>query len=271
VGSGNRSDFSHCEPLAGALPTKEIAHHPAGAYMAMETSQMPPALGIWETATGSPVWTEAGALALAWTPDGSELLLVREDRPSRIPKALAEAPDGYTFERRLWPQDDLASSCPLRLPFSAWPVDIWVASTGTLAAVRWMDQGASGWEPMLLRRRGDAHLLGAGFELASEVGVYAHPTLSPDGRFAVSGYQTTYKTLPTGTRTPLVRGRFEVGRVVVIDIPAGTSRDIVLDDAVPAKLHGTAARWGEVPVFWNTEHFELLLPTGAKRIYSTKA
>lgn len=269
---GKQSPFSRFELLAGILPVKEIARHPAGTYVALEVVQTSPVVGIWETATGALVWTEAGVLAAAWAPDGSELLIVREDQPvghgDAAADALENASADYIFERRLWPRDALVSSCPLQLPYSGWPVDLWVAPTATLVAVRWMDQGASGWEVVLLRSAGDVHLVGAGFELASEIGIDSHPTLSPDGRYAVVGYQTTYQALPGGRQMPLQHGRFDVGRVVVIDLLAGTYREIVIDDMVPAKLHGTATRWNDAPIFLDARRFELLLPTGAKRIYS---
>jgi hypothetical protein len=269
----NQSPLSRFERMAGALPSKEIARHPAGIYVAMETEQAFPGVGIWETATGALVWANESVLAATWTPDGSELLLVQVDTSSTsdaAPHAPEDASDGCVFERRLWPQDTLVSACPLQLPFSSWPSDIWVAPTGALAAVRWVDQGASGWEVALLNSTDAVHLVGAGFELASEVGIDTHPALNPNGHYAVSGYQTMYGRLPDHHWAPLQRGRFEVGRIVVIDIAAGIYRDIVIDDAVPAKLHGTASRWADIPVFLDADNFELMLPTGAKRIYSVK-
>lgn len=260
-----RQHLARFELLGNALPSKEVAHHPTSTYVAMETDQTPPAVGIWEVTTGSLVWADAGALALAWTHDGEQLLVIREERRASQPDDMQDA---YVFERRLWPRDSLESSCLLQLPYSAWPYDLWVASTDTLAIVHWMDQGASGWEVMLIQRFGDVHLVGAGFEVASEVGIEGQPTVSPNRRFAVSGYQSVYKTLPEGAQVLMQRGRFEAGRIVVIDILAGTYRDIVVDDAVPAKLHGTAARRVDAPQFLDRERFEVMLPTGAKRIYS---
>ncbi len=113
------------------------------------------------------------------------------------------------------------------------------------------------------------HLAGAGFQLDSGAAVDTHPVLSPGGRYAISGYQTLHVTSRDGHLAPRQRGRFEVGRVVVMDLQARTFREILVDDAVPAKLHSTAARWVELPMFLDETHFTMTLPTGATRVFST--
>jgi hypothetical protein len=258
------------EPLDGLGPSKEVARHPSGAYVALETAHVSPQVGIWETATGVLLWAEPGTLFVQWALGGSVLLVVRENSTHARDKAGDER-DGYDFERWSWPQGERDSKCAINLPFSAWPADLWVAPSASLVAVQWVDQGASGWEVVAQTGVGDRQLLGAGFELASELGTQTHPVLSPDERYAVSGYQTIYDSTPWGGEIPRAHGRFEVGRCVIIDIAAGTHHDLLIDDAVPLKLHGTAARWTDLPTFIDSEQFTLQLPTGAKRVYSVKA
>jgi hypothetical protein len=262
-------DFSRFEPLAGSRPALVVARHPAGDLLALQTlseaADVAPALGIWEEATGALVWTYEGVAGLVWTADGAQLLLWK------LPTADA-ALDVRTpgrFERRSWPADAPLSACAFALPWTPWPRDLWVAPDGALAAVRWVDEGLSGWEPVILSPMGDAHLAGAGFMLDSEVATDTHPVLSPSGHYAVSGYQTVHVTSREGFLVPRQQGRFEVGRVVVMDLRAHTFRDILLDDAVPAKLHGTAARWSELPAFLDETRFSLTLPTGATRVFTT--
>jgi hypothetical protein len=54
-----------------------------------------------------------------------------------------------------------------------------------------------------------------------------------------------------------------------MDLRARAFRSILVDDAVPAKLHGTAARWVELPMFLDETRFTLTLPTGATRVFTT--
>jgi hypothetical protein len=168
-------DFSHLEPVASSRPALVVARHPTGGLLALQTlsevAGVAPALGIWEEATGALVWTYEGAAGPAWTADGAQLLLWT------LPTADAAIGDGTPgrFERRSWPADTLLSACTSALPWTPWPRDLWVAPGGQLAAVRWVDEGLSGWEPIVLSPMGDAHLAGAGFVLDSEVAVATHP------------------------------------------------------------------------------------------------
>lgn len=255
-------DFSRFEPLSGSRPNQLVARHPAGGYLALQVHSE--GAGIWEEATGALVWTYEGATELTWTADGAQLLLWAVASPD------AEVGTPGRFERRSWPADVLLSSCAFALPWVQWPYDLWVAPSAQLAAVRWITQGLSGWEPIVLSAAGDTHLAGAGFALDSSVAVDTYPVLSPSERFAVSGYQTLHVTTRDGHGVPRQRGRFEVGRVVVMDLRARAFREILIDDAVPAKLHGTAAGWGELPVFLDETHFSVMLPTGATRVFSTR-
>ncbi len=209
------------------------------------------------------MWAYEGAAALAWTADGTQLLLWA------LPTPEADVGTPGRFERRSWPADVPLYACTFALPWTPWPHDLWLAPDARLAAVRWVDEGLSGWEPIALSGAGDMHLAGAGFQLDSGAAVDTHPVLSPGGRYAISGYQTLHVTSRDGHLAPRQRGRFEVGRVVVMDLQARTFREILVDDAVPAKLHSTAARWVELPMFLDETHFTMTLPTGATRVFST--
>jgi len=256
-------DFNRFEPLAGSRPYRIVARHPDGDLLALQA--LGEAVGIWEEATGALVWTYEGAAALAWTVDGTQMLLWVVASPD------TDAGTPGRFERRSWPADALLGSCTFALPWTPWPHDLWVAPSAQLAAVRWLDEGLSGWESIVLSEAGDTHLAGAGFELDSEVAVDTHPVLSPSGRSAVSGYQPLHMTTSNGRHpVPRQHGRFEVGRVVVMDLHARSFHEILVDDAVPAKLHGTAARWGELPEFLDETHFRVTLPAGATRVFSTR-
>lgn len=173
-------DFSKFEPLSGAQPARVITRHPDGVYIAMETDSLQPAIGVWDSATGQAVWMQEGVLALVWSHDGSQIMLV-ESTSASDPTPSTDR-QRYIFDRRLWPADMSVSGSLFHfcVPWEPCPYDIWLAPTAKLALVRWADQGATGWEPIILSDTGDIHLAGAGFEIDSEVAVEMFPGISPN-------------------------------------------------------------------------------------------
>jgi hypothetical protein len=260
-------DFSKFEPLSGAQPARVIARHADGVFIAMETDSPQPAIGVWDSATGQAVWTQEGALAFAWNHDGSQIILV-ESASASDPTSSTDRQQ-YVFDRRLWPADTSVSRSHFHycVPWEPWPYDIWLAPRSKLALVRWADQGVTGWEPIILSDAGDIHLAGAGFQIDSEVAVEMSPGISPGGRYAANGYQTKHTLTSHGNQIPLTQGRYEVGFITIIDLYKASFHQITLADAVPAKLHGAASRWTDMPVFTSDEEFMLMLPTGSKRTF----
>ena len=94
-----------------------------------ELAGAPPAVGIWEAATGALVWAYEGAAALAWTADGTQLLLWELGTPD----ADGDIKTPGSFERRSWPTDALLGACTFALPWTRWPHDLWVAPGAQLA------------------------------------------------------------------------------------------------------------------------------------------
>lgn len=205
---------------------------------------------------------------LAWLKQGSEVVLLAE-RSSFEKSEKTYEERSFMFERRMWPDTKLISSCEVSLPWGA-PENILVSPHGNLVVMRWLTEGLSGWEFVILSDAGDFQLQGAGFGIDGPAAIYASPAFSPDGRYAVSGYHTKFVEDKDGHSWPLRRGRYEVGCITVICIPEGTFREITISDAVPAKLHGTASQSLDEPVFSDNEHFMTMLPTGAKRTFSVK-
>lgn len=258
-------DFSRYEPLDGHRPYRVMAWHPTGRYVAMSIfCQREPMVAVWEEATGKMVWADKRAEALTWLKHGSEMVILTD----RIGESSATY-QGHTFERRAWPENTLISACKVSLPPWGEPVDILVSPHGNLALLRWLTQGASGWEFVLLSDASDLQLQGAGFEMDTPAAIYASPAFSPDGCYVVSGYHTRLVEDKRGGNIPLQRGRYEVGFITVVCIPDGTFHEIIIADAVPVKLHGAAQSLDE-PVFLDNEHFMTMLPTGAKRAYSVR-
>ncbi len=152
-----------------------------------------------------------------------------------------------------------------------WPDNLLISPQSNLVVLRWLDQGFSGWEFILLRKTDDFHLKEARIELDSEVEAFTQPAFSPDGRYAVSGYHTQFNpAFPAWEAAHwkiAQQGRYEVGGVTVLRLLDGTSYRIPIADAVPIKLHGTASHFFEPPVFLDNDHFLVLLPTGANKTY----
>lgn len=205
---------------------------------------------------------------LAWLKQDSEIVLLA-DHPEKSEQVYEQR--SFLFERRTWPDTALISSCVVSLPWGA-PENMLVSPYGNLAVMRWLTEGASGWEFVILSEAGDFQLQGAGFEIDGPAAIYASPAFSPDGCYAVSGYHTKFVEDEKGYyRWPLRRGRFEVGCITVICIPEGTFHEIIISDAVPVKLHGTASQSLDEPVFLDNERFMTMLPTGAKRTFPVAA
>jgi hypothetical protein len=205
---------------------------------------------------------------LAWLKQGSEIVFLA-DRPSIEKSEQVYEQRSFLFERRTWPDTTLISSCEVSLPWGA-PENMLVSPHSNLVVLRWLTEGASGWEFVILSEAGDFQLQEAGFEIDGPAAIYVSPAFSPDGRYAVSGYHTKF-VAEKGHSWPLQRGRYEVGCITVICIPEGTFHEIIISDAVPVKLHGTASQSLDVPVFLDNERFMTMLPTGAKRTFPVTA
>lgn len=264
-------DFSHYEPLQGQHPYRLLDRHPSGAYVALAAYGEQTSVAVWERQTGKLAWAPKGAVLLSWLEHGEQLVQVR--KPLDLEHPLEQEDHLYLFERRNWPDGTLISCCPVVLSQGE-PESLVVSPYNNVVVLRWLDQGASGWEFIHLRETGDVHLKEAGVEIESEVAVTTQPAFSPDGRYAVSGYHAQVNTAAPAWESAHwkipQRGRYEVGCVTVIRLFDGTCYQIPIADAVPAKLHGTSSRSFDSPTFLDSQHFLVLLPTGAKRAYQVQ-
>lgn len=265
-------DFSRYEPFQGQHPYRLLDRHPSGAYVALATSGEQTRVAVWENQTGKLAWAPKGAVLLSWVEHGEQSVLVRQPPDREHPP---EQEDHLSlFERQSWPDGPLISRCSVALSQGE-PESLVVSPHGNVVVLRWLDQGASGWEFIHLRETGDVHLREAGIEIDSEVAVSTQPAFSPDGRYALSGYHAQLNTAAPAWEAAhwkiAQRGRDEVGCVTVIRLLDGTCYQIPIADAVPAKLHGTSSRSLDPPTFLDSQHFLVLLPTGTKRLYQVQA
>lgn len=265
------SDFSHYEPLEGQRPYRLLDRHPSGAYLVLAAPGEQTEAAVWESQTGKLAWVPKGAVLLCWLEQGTQVVQVRKPRDLERPPE--QEGHLYLFERQRWPDGILISRCLVTLS-QGWPESVVVSPQGNLIVLRWLDQGASGWEFIHLRETGDVHLKEASIELDSEVAVSTQPSFSPDGCHAVSGYHALFNTAAPAWEAAhwkiAQRGRYEVGCVTVVRLVDGTSYQIPIADAVPAKLHGTSSRFFDPPTFLDSQHFLVRLPTGAQRRYQVQ-
>lgn len=264
-------DFSRYEPLEGQRPYRLLDRHPTGAYLALAAPGEQTSAAVWESQTGKLVWVPKGAILLSWLEHGAQVVQVKEPRDLERPPEQED--QLYLFERQHWPDGPLISRCLVTLSQGE-PESLVVSPHGNLVVLRWIDQGASGWEFIHLRETGDVHLKEAGLEIDSEVAVSTQPAFSPDGRYAVSGYHAQFNTAAPAWESAhwkiAQRGRYEVGCVTVIRLFDGTCYQIPIADTVPVKLHGTSSRSLDPPSFLDSQHFLVRFPTGAKRRYQVQ-
>ncbi len=268
------ANFSRYERVYGQNPRRVVARHPSGHYVAMEYYyQQEWNVAVWEEETGKVAWTQERTKNLCWLKQGTEVALLTK----RTAYGRLGAPyEQDIFERRTWPGNTLISSCRVTWAWG-WPDSIVVSPYDNLAAIRYLDEGISGWEFVIISDTGDYQLRGAGVEtIGNQPAIHTFPGFSPDGRCAVSGYHTKFVENKLGYLAPLERNSFEIGYIMVICILEATYYAIPIRDAVPAKLAEDDLDDADETiaptqsVFLDNEHFTTTFPTGEKRTYHVK-
>jgi hypothetical protein len=94
---------------------------------------------------------------LAWLKQGSEIVLLT-DRPSIEKSERVYEQHSFLFERRTWPDTALISSCEVSFPWCG-PENMLVSPHENLVVMRWLDEGVSSWEFVILSETGDFQLL----------------------------------------------------------------------------------------------------------------
>jgi hypothetical protein len=273
-------DTSGFQPVAGAKPSALVAAHPGGRYVALHVPSSPlNRAAIWEVATGRLVWAPEETVALAWTPDGEESVLVRyryapaPDHAAAIASVL-QSELGWIWERRTWPGASRVCSCPLSLP-TGWFDDIVVSPRGDVAAVYWQEQDCAGFELVSVDPAGDHQLVGAGGRV--ETNWASAPVFSPDGAAIVLAcgrgevWWTEQPCADDGAESE--GGRFVAGAVVVFDRCGWGRRALSVEAEVPAGWRPDDPESGGAlllpqPEFVSDTAFIVRLPTGERRTYA---
>lgn len=261
------------EPLLGEQPFAELAVHPSGRFVARQVSvwlhTTVERASVWDAETRKIVWNPGDANALCWTPDGTEVLLIREayqPKPSARPTVLVtplQSEFTHTFERRRWPSTDLVEALPFEMP-DGWPVAVAVHPFRNLACVVRRDQCLTGvmfvdWAAGPARQLLDADYT-VGSNLNSDV------AFSPDGRYLVCafGEECWWSDDP---EEPSPGGEFLAGVVVITDLATFEHRDVEVFLSVEA---GYLPEDGDItspalfsrPKFDGNDHFKLMSGMG---------
>lgn len=272
-------EFSRFRPLHGETPHTRLADHPDGRHVALQITRrdldvLAERAAVWDSASGKLVWAPEDVRAIAWTPDGNEVLLVRE-RYSPAPKKRGiivtplQSEFGYSFERATWPGGKPLSVTPLRFR-TGWPVAIAPSPTDPLAGVVWCDQTEAGIEFVKWKGWPSEQILGHGFEYPSQF--LEGAAFSPDGRHVALAYGEEC-WWSDDYEEPSPGGQRRIGTVALGDTRNGRFRQIELMVEVPRGWLPEDP--GDImlsviplPKFVDAERFEIRLPFGEPRLLS---
>ena len=230
---GMSTEWENWEPLHGEQPYTLLALHPSGRFASRQvvtwTSTTVERAAIWETETRKLVWDPGNANAICWTPDGAELLLIRDPYDSAV-IASGQGDYEHYFERRSWPSLEMIECNKYEIP-DGWAVGLVAHPRRKLACVVWRDQCCSGvdfvsWEEGVARSLSDV-AYSIGTNLNSDV------AFSPDGRYLACAYGEEC-WWSEDSEEPSPGGEFRAGMVVVTDLNTWEHRDSEIVLSAPA-------------------------------------
>jgi hypothetical protein len=238
-------------------------------------NRMLPRAAVWDSQSGHIIYAPQDTWLVGFVGDGSGVVTLGYAGADHTQSATQpRVPEEFWFEYRTWPRRELVGSCTVRL-FSGWPHSFVASPHNNLVVIRTIDQQISGWDFVVLTASDAVHVASGGFEMDSFAALSSQPGYSPDGRYAVSGYHTTFTETYVGRQLtryeiPLTQAEFEVGGITVVDLHDMASREIVVLDAVPAVLHTAARERLDQPAFIDNETFEVTYVTEEIRRYSVR-
>jgi dipeptidyl aminopeptidase/acylaminoacyl peptidase len=266
------------EPLLGERPTSRLARHPSGDFVAMQVSvwieTTVERAAVWETRTRKIAWNPGDANALAWLPDGEEILVLRECfAPNPSGRGICVTPlqsdCRHSFERRSWPSVHLIALAPIDPP-TGWLIDVVPSPDRPMACVVWQDQCEAGIDLISWEGGQPAQFAERGYYGRSNL--ISGPAFSPDGRYVAISYGEPC-WWSEAHETPSKGGDLRVGCVVVGDIMAGTYREI--DIVVPIPKGWLPTDPDDIrnellncPHFVDGETVQITTPTGVLKTFS---
>jgi hypothetical protein len=265
------------EPLHGDQPVVVLDEHPGGEFIAMRVSGGDERAAVWSTKSRKIVWQPEGVTALCWTPDGEEVLLVREFyeyQPEKHEVIVTSLQSEYShfLERRSWTDKKPVGQCEIRLP-RGWIVNLLASPTGTLVCCVWNDQHEAGIELFSIAGKEVRQLGGRGYD-GKHSNLLEGPVFSPDGCYLVLAFGNYAWWSPGDPETPSLGGQRTVGWVVVGDMRADNYRVKNVQKIVPKGWlppndpNDFRHVLLSCPSFTDSDHFKVVLPTGEERSFS---
>ena len=262
--------------IHGQRAATVLARHGDRQHIALQAMDVPlDRAGVWDLHSGKLVWEPKDTVALAWMPNGDQILAVthRYKGPAQHPRdflKVRQSEIGYELERLTWPGRQPITSCPLDLE-TGWFSSIAVSPAGNRAAVRWIEQDAAGFIIAEVGRVVDAQLDGAGYRTTPNN--ISAPVFSPDGgKIAIACGRSSWWNQEEDPSEPSPGGTFEVGQVAVYQMDHGPAREQTIEVEIPEgwlppdpedprfELLGD-------PRFTGPTSFTILLPTAGERSF----
>jgi len=268
------------EPLDESLPDRLIDRHPNGDLVALQITSSPVSrAAIWDANTGRLYWAPEHTIALCWTHGGHQIVLVREaytldpNHPRKVASPLQSEYE-YLLERRVWPERNLVSCCPIQPP-TGWLDSLAVSPRGDLAAIVWSEQDRAGFFLVALDAvEGDRQLSNASYQTAPNL--ITGPRFSPDGENLVLSCSLAFwwAAEHEDPSAPARGGIYMLGHVTVYSVAGLSYRELPVIAEVPTGWlpadpdNQESELLGE-PIFLTNSEFTITLPTGAEQRFHT--
>ncbi len=225
--------WENWEPLHGEQPYTLLALHPFGRFAARQVSTWTDTTveraAIWDAETRKIVWNPGNANAICWTPDGDEVLLIRDPYDPAV-MASGQYEYAHYFERRSWPALEVIECSKYEVP-DGWVVGLVPHPHRKLACVVWRDQCCSGigfvsWESGSACSIPDS-------QCSVSTNLNSDAVFSPKGRYLVCAYgiDCWWSDDP---EEPSPGGEFQAGVVVITDLDTWEHRDVEVRLSAPA-------------------------------------
>ena len=262
--------------IRGQRPGTVLGRHADGRHIALQALDVPlDRAGAWNVQSGKLVWEPKNTVALAWMPNGDQVLAVthRYEGSAKHPRdflKVRQSEIGYELKRLTWPGIQPITSCSLSLD-SGWFSSVAVSPAGDRAAIRWIEQDVAGFVIAEVGRLTDVQLAGVGYRTTPNN--ISEPVFSPNGGHVVIACgRSAWWNQGDDPTQPSPGGTFEAGHIAVYEMDGGPACEEPIEVDVPegwlpADIEDPRFELLGDPRFTATTTFTVLLPNGEERAF----